>query len=44
MRLTRMHGGKDPLSYEKLRESKEWRHAVSEVESYNDSPHGELAL
>ena len=44
MRLTRMHGGKNPLSYEKLQESKEWRRAVSEVESYNDSPHGELAL
>ena len=44
MRLTRMHGGKGPLSYEDLRNSKLWQHAVSEVESYQDSPHGELSL
>jgi len=44
MRLTRMHGGKDPKSYQDLRSSKEWKRAVSQVESYQDSPYGELAL
>jgi len=44
IRLTRMHGGKDPMSYEVLRNSKEWQEAVSEVESYQSSPHGELPL
>ncbi|MEM7400626.1 MAG: beta-N-acetylhexosaminidase [Pseudomonadota bacterium] len=44
MRLTRMHGGKDPISYQALRESKQWHQAVNEIESYQDSPYGELAL
>jgi len=44
MRLTRMHGGKDPKTYQDLRNSKEWQRAVSQVESYQDSPYGELAL
>ncbi len=44
IRLTRMHGHKDPLGYEELRNSKEWHHAVSLVESYQDSPYGELNL
>jgi len=44
IRLTRMHGGKDPMSYEELRNDKLWHQAVSEVESYQSSPHGELAL
>ncbi|MGH1536895.1 MAG: beta-N-acetylhexosaminidase [Gammaproteobacteria bacterium] len=44
IRLTRMHGGKEPLVYQELRSSKEWGHAVSLVESYQDSPYGELAL
>lgn len=44
IRLTRMHGGKDPLSYQELRNTKEWRHAVLQVESYQDSPHGELTI
>jgi len=44
IRLTRMHGGKDPQSYQDLKNSKPWQHAVAQVESYQDSPHGELAL
>ena len=44
IRLTRMHGGKDPANYENLRNTKEWQHAVSQVESYQDSPYGELTL
>lgn len=44
IRLTRMHGGKDPLSYQGLRNTKEWQHAVSQVESYQDSPYGELTI
>jgi len=44
MRLTRMHGGKDPIKYEQLLNTKEWQHAVSQVESYQDSPYGELTL
>jgi beta-N-acetylhexosaminidase len=44
IRLTRMHGRKDPINYENLRNTKEWQHAVSQVESYQDSPYGELTL
>ena len=44
MRLTRMHGGKEPMVYQALHDSQKWRHAVSEIESYHNSPHGELAL
>ena len=44
MRLTRMHGGKDPKTYQDLRNTNEWQHAVSQVESYQDSPYGELTL
>ena len=44
IRLTRMHGGKDPLSYQELRNSKQWQAAVTSVESYQNSPYGELAL
>lgn len=44
IRLTRMHGGKDPVRYEDLLNSKQWQHAVSQVESYQDSPYGELTL
>jgi len=44
MRLTRMHGGKDPKTYHDLRNSREWQQAVSQVESYQDSPYGELTL
>ena len=44
IRLTRMHGGKDPISYEDLRNSSAWKVAVSQIESYQDSPYGELAL
>ena len=44
IRLTRMHGGKNPLSYHELRMSDEWKHAVKQVESYQDSPYGELTI
>lgn len=44
IRLTRMHGGKDPIPYQVLRNSNEWKQAVTHVESYQDSPYGELAL
>ena len=44
IRLTRMHGGKDPITYEDLRDAKEWQQAVLQVESYQDSPYGELTL
>ncbi len=44
IRLTRMHGRKDPLVYEALRNSNEWQHAVSQIESYQESPYGELTL
>ncbi len=44
MRLTRMHGGKNPISYEKLRNSQAWQTAVKKIESYQDSPYGELTL
>lgn len=44
IRLTRMHGGKDPLSYQDLRNTNEWQHAVSQIESYQDSPYGELTI
>ena len=44
IRLTRMHGGKNPLSYTALRNSEEWRKAVSKVESYQESPFGELTI
>jgi len=44
IRLTRMHGGKDPIKYKDLRNTKEWQHAVSQIESYQDSPYGELTL
>ena len=44
MRLVRMHGRKDPLSYENLRSSKAWQTAVTKIESYQDSPYGELTL
>lgn len=44
IRLTRMHGGKNPITYKDLRNTKEWQHAVSQVESYQDSPYGELTL
>ena len=44
IRLARMHGGKNPLSYLDLRNSEKWRHAVSQVESYQDSPYGELTI
>lgn len=44
IRLTRMHGGKEPQSYQELKNSKQWQQAVTQVESYQDSPYGELAL
>ena len=44
IRLTRMRGGKDPLSYNELRATDEWKRAVSQVESYQDSPYGELTI
>lgn len=44
IRLTRMHGGKNPQAYEELRKSNEWKQAVAQVESYQDSPYGELTL
>lgn len=44
IRLTRMHGGKNPITYKDLRNTKEWQHAVSQIESYQDSPYGELTL
>ncbi len=44
MRLTRMHGGKEPISYHALRDSKQWQDAVKQIESYQDSPYGELTL
>ncbi len=44
IRLTRMHGGKDPMSYDSLMNSRQWGTAVAQVESYRSSPHGELAL
>ena len=44
MRLTRMHGGKNPVSYANLLNTKQWQDAVKEIESYQDSPYGELTL
>ena len=44
IRLTRMHGGKDPKTYQDLRNSNEWKEAAALVESYQDSPYGELTL
>ncbi len=44
IRLTRMHGGKDPLSYYELRQTDKWKHAVAQVESYQVSPYGELTI
>ncbi len=44
IRLTRMHGGKDPPSYQILRDTNEWKYAVAQVESYQDSPYGELTI
>lgn len=44
IRLTRMHGGRSPLSYLDLRKTKQWQQAIAQVESYQDSPHGELTL
>ena len=44
IRLTRMHGGRDPLTYLELRKSEKWQRAVVQVESYQESPHGELTL
>jgi beta-N-acetylhexosaminidase len=44
IRLTRMHGAKNPIPYQALRNSKEWKRAVEQVESYQDSPYGELNL
>ncbi len=44
IRLTRMHGGKDPFSYQDLRASKAWQAAVLQVESYQDSPYGDLLI
>ena len=44
IRLIRMHGGKNPLSYKDLRATKKWRQAVSRVAPYRDSPCGELAI
>ena len=44
IRLTRMHGGKDPLSYDELHNAERWNKAVKEVESYQDSPYGELTI
>ncbi len=44
IRLTRMHGGKDPLSYQDLRNTRAWQRAVSQIESYQGSPHGELTI
>ena len=44
IRLARMHGGKDPKNYQDLRNSTAWQQAVSQVESYRESPYGELAL
>ena len=44
IRLTRMHGGKDPLLYQDLRNTDEWKRAVEQIESYQDSPYGELTI
>ncbi len=44
IRLTRMHGGKNPKAYQDLRNSNEWKQAVTQVESYQESPYGELTL
>ena len=44
MRLTRMHGGRNALSYQELRKTEQWQHAVEQIESYRESPHGELNL
>jgi beta-N-acetylhexosaminidase len=44
MRLARMHGSKNSLSHQDLRNSKKWKQAVVEVESYQASPYGELTL
>lgn len=44
IRLVRMHGGKNPLSYQDLRNTREWQHAVLQIESYQDSPYGELTI
>ena len=44
MRLARMHGEKDPLSYNELRKTEKWKRAVGKVESYQESPFGELTI
>ena len=44
IRLTRMHGGKNPLSYTALRETERWKNAVTKVDSYQESPFGELTI
>jgi len=44
IRLVRMHGGKHPLTYDALRKTEEWSHAVSRIESYQESPFGELTI
>lgn len=44
IRLTRMHGSKNSLSYQDLRASEAWHSAVSEVESYQDSTYEDLLI
>ena len=44
IRLTRMHGGQHPLSYQDLRNTEQWQNAVTQIESYQSSPYGELTV
>lgn len=44
IRLVRMHGGKNPISYRALRKTAKWKQAVKKVESYQESPFGELSI
>ena len=44
VRLIRMHGERNPLPYQGLRNTKEWQQAVLQIESYRGSPYGELTI
>ena len=44
VRLTRMHGGRDPIPYTELRNSDAWQSAVSQVESYRNFPYEDLLI
>ena len=44
IRLTRMHGGRGPISYAELRNSDVWQSAVLQVESYRNLPYEDLLV